>query len=121
MYSSADFSITPRPLYRSDGLKTFDVHSHPSPFGMRLNKIWENSPSLPSGVPGPDCPPANGLQIGKWMEEERISRAFPGLPAPLDYDLQRYGPSSPQADQAVQELDRWWESCFIFMSLKKYG
>ena len=29
MYSSADYSITPRPLYRSDGLKTFDVHAHP--------------------------------------------------------------------------------------------
>jgi len=29
MYSSVNFSITPRPLYRSDGLKTFDVHAHP--------------------------------------------------------------------------------------------
>ena len=29
MYSSADYSITPRPLYRSDGLKVFDIHSEP--------------------------------------------------------------------------------------------
>ena len=38
MYSSADFSITPRPLYRSDGLKTFDVHSHPLSIRDKIKK-----------------------------------------------------------------------------------
>ena len=29
MYSSADFSITPRPLYPADGRKVFDIHTQP--------------------------------------------------------------------------------------------
>ena len=29
MHSTVDYSITPRPLYRADGLKTFDVHTQP--------------------------------------------------------------------------------------------
>ena len=33
MYSTADFSITPRPIYRADGGKIFDVYSWP--YGIR--------------------------------------------------------------------------------------
>ena len=29
MHSSVDYAITPRPLYRADGLKTFDIHTQP--------------------------------------------------------------------------------------------
>ena len=29
MYSSVDYSVTPRPLYGSDGKKVFDIHSQP--------------------------------------------------------------------------------------------
>src|SRR6266852_3564569 len=29
MYSTADFSITPRPMYHADGRKFFDIHSWP--------------------------------------------------------------------------------------------
>ena len=42
MYSSVDFSITPRPLYRSDGLKTFDIHSEPLSIRDEIKKDWEN-------------------------------------------------------------------------------
>src|SRR5690349_25067596 len=31
MYSSADWSVTPRPIYPSDGRKIPDIYSHPSP------------------------------------------------------------------------------------------
>jgi hypothetical protein len=30
MYSTAEFSITPRPIYRADGGKIFDVYTHPA-------------------------------------------------------------------------------------------
>ena len=29
MYSTADYSVTPRPIYRADGNKIFGVYSHP--------------------------------------------------------------------------------------------
>ena len=43
MYSSADFSITPRPLYRSDGLKTFDVHSDPLSIREEIKMVAQAS------------------------------------------------------------------------------
>ncbi len=36
MYSSADWSVTPRPIYRSDGGKIFDIYSQPSDLRDRL-------------------------------------------------------------------------------------
>src|SRR5436190_1083525 len=30
MYSTADYSITPRPMYPADGRKVFDIYTHPS-------------------------------------------------------------------------------------------
>jgi len=38
MYSTADYSVTPRPLYPSDGRKLPDIHSHPMDFRDRLQK-----------------------------------------------------------------------------------
>lgn len=36
MYSSADYSVTPRPMYPSDGRKLPDVYSHPMDLRDRL-------------------------------------------------------------------------------------
>src|SRR3954463_7440831 len=30
MYSTADYSITPRPMYPADGRKVFDIYTHPA-------------------------------------------------------------------------------------------
>jgi len=36
MYSSADISITPRPLYPADGRKVFDIHTQPMDLRERI-------------------------------------------------------------------------------------
>ena len=36
MYSSAEWSVTPRPIYRADGLKVVDVYSHPADIRDRV-------------------------------------------------------------------------------------
>jgi len=36
MYSTADISITPRPLYPADGRKVFDIHTQPMPLRDRI-------------------------------------------------------------------------------------
>ena len=68
MYSSVDFSITPRPLYRSDGLKAFDIHSQPMNVRDQVKKDLETFPSPPSG----DLEPALNLPAGLQMLRGRL-------------------------------------------------
>ena len=48
MYSTADYSITPRPMYPADGRKVFDIYAALSRFATRSRKIGE----FPSGFWG---------------------------------------------------------------------
>ncbi len=54
MYSTADISITPRPLYLSDGKKVFDVHTQPMQLRDRLKKELGAFPSPHFWGPGSD-------------------------------------------------------------------
>jgi len=106
MYSSVNFSITPRPLYRSDGLKTFDVHAHP--LSLR-DQIKESLGVFPfPAFWGPKAGLASSRWIAdsaKWVEiEEAPNLSLVYIPH-LDYDFQRHGPDSPPARKAVRELD----------------
>ncbi len=107
MYSTANFSITPRPLYRSDGLKTFDIHSHP--LAIR-NEIKSELGDFPfPAFWGPQAGIASSEWIAgsaKWMEEKHspdLSLVY--LPH-LDYDLQRLGPNHPGIAKELQAIDK---------------
>ena len=107
MYSSADYSVTPRPLYRSDGLKTFDVHANP--IGMR-DEIKADLGDFPfSTFWGPRAGIASSRWIAesaKWTEEKYspdLSLVY--LPH-LDYDLQRLGPNHPDIQKELRAIDK---------------
>lgn len=106
MYSSANFSITPRPLYRSDGLKTFDIHAHPLEIREQIKRTLGEFPFASFWGPRAGLPSSEWIaRSAKWMEEtEAPDLSLVYLPH-LDYDLQRYGPASAQAEKAVRELD----------------
>lgn len=106
MYSSANFSITPRPLYRSDGLKTFDIHAHPLEIRDEVKKELGEFPFPSFWGPRAGLPSSQWIaESAKWMERrEQPDLSLVYLPH-LDYDLQRYGPESAQAEIAVRELD----------------
>ncbi|MBT3638405.1 MAG: alkaline phosphatase family protein [Opitutae bacterium] len=107
MYSSVDYSITPRPLYRSDGLKTFDVHSQP--LKLRDEVKRDLGPFPFHSFWGPKA----GIESSKWIAESAKwteNRFEPNLSLVylphLDYDLQRYGPEDPRIPQALQAIDQ---------------
>ncbi len=106
MYSSADYSITPRPLYRSDGLKTFDVHAHPLEIRDQVKESLGEFPFPSFWGPRAGLPSSQWIaESAKWMEErESPELSLVYLPH-LDYDLQRHGPDSSEAVTAVKELD----------------
>ena len=107
MYSSVDFSITPRPLYGSDGNKVFDVHTHPLPMREQIKRDLGEFPF--SAFWGPRA----GLASSKWIAaasrwiEEKHSPDLSLIYLPhLDYDLQRFGPSHPKVKNALNEVDQ---------------
>ena len=106
MYSSADWSITPRPMYLADGRKVFDVTSHP--LRIRDEVRRDLGPFPFPAFWGPAAGIASSTWIARsaeWIEERhRPDLSLVYLPH-LDYDLQRFGPDDPRAVTAAGEID----------------
>ena len=117
MYSSVDYSITPRPLYRSDGLKNFDIHSQPLSIRDEIKKDLGEFP-FPAF-----WGPRSGIDSSQWIAdaarwvEERHQPDLNLIYLPhLDYDLQRYGPNDPRCKRTVKEIDDLAGSLIEFLS-----
>ena len=107
MYSSADWSITPRPMYPADGRKVFDVYTHP--MGLREEIKAELGPFPFPAFWGPLAGIASSEWIARsaeWIEEKhRPDLSLVYLPH-LDYNLQRLGPDDPRLGADYREIDR---------------
>lgn len=107
MHSSADFTITPRPLYPADGSKHFDIHTQP--MGMREQIKADLGPFPFPAFWGPAAGIASSEWISssaKWVEEKHqptLSLVY--LPH-LDYCLQKDGPDAPNIPNEVRAIDR---------------
>ncbi len=106
MYSSADFSATPRPIYRADGLKYPGSYTYPADLNDKLENKLGTFPLFKFWGP------MTTIESSKWiadstiyiMEKEQPSLALSYLPH-LDYNLQRLGPNHPDIAKDVKELD----------------
>jgi predicted AlkP superfamily pyrophosphatase or phosphodiesterase len=100
MYSSADYSITPRPMYPADGRKVFDIHTWPYSIRTDIKKdlgefpfagFWGPAAGKQSPQGPPDCATRWIAESAKWIESKYSpSLALVYLPH-LDYNLQRHG------------------------------
>jgi predicted AlkP superfamily pyrophosphatase or phosphodiesterase len=107
MYSSADYSVTPRPMYPADGRKVFDVYAHPPLMRDELKRDLGEFP-FPSFW-GPRAGIASSEWIAdsaRWIEErEQPDLNLVYLPH-LDYGLQKWGPGAPEMEAEYQAIDR---------------
>lgn len=107
MYSTADWSVTPRPIYPADGRKIPDIYSEPAALRDRLTA--EHGPFPFFQFWGPRA----GLASSEWIARASISvdawfsptLLLVYLPH-LDYDLQRFGPSDPRTRASLVAIDR---------------
>jgi predicted AlkP superfamily pyrophosphatase or phosphodiesterase len=107
MYSSADYSVTPRPMYPADGRKLPDVWTHPGKLRASLQDELGTFPLFKFWGPGAS------LDSTQWISDAaiRVDQQFDPtltlvyLPH-LDYCLQRRGPSPEQSAVELAELDR---------------
>lgn len=106
MHSTADFAITPRPLYPADGRKVFDIHTQP----MDLREQVKNDLG-PFPFPafwGPAAGIASSQWIAasaKWIEEKHSPTLSLVYLPHLDYPLQKDGPLAPTIPAELEKID----------------
>lgn len=130
MHSSADFAVTPRPLYLSDGGKVFDIHTQPMGLRDRLKKDLGAFPFMNFWGPASGIESTKWIAASaKWIEEKHWpSLSLVYLPH-LDYNLQRVGLNMPliaedlkQVDEVVGDLIKFYERRQIqVILLSEYG
>lgn len=106
MYSSANWSVTPRPIYPADGRKILDVYSEPADLRDRLNAELGPFPFFSFWGPRADIRSSQWIAeasalVDQWYAPTLLLVYLPHL----DYDLQRWGPSDPRIRAEVRAID----------------
>lgn len=106
MYSTVDYSVTPRPMYPADGRKLPDVYTAPAGLRDELQQRLGTFPLF--NFWGPRA----SIEASRWIAEAAkfVERKFaPTLTLiyipHLDYNLQRLGPSDGGTVQDVRQVD----------------
>jgi predicted AlkP superfamily pyrophosphatase or phosphodiesterase len=137
MYSTADYSITPRPMYPADGRKVFDIYTHPFSIRADIKKDLGEFPfpafwGPAAGIKGkfePDQVSKWIAESAKWIESKyQPTLSLIYLPH-LDYNLQRLGPKHPEIqddfkriDAIIGDLIRFFDSRNVqILVLSEYG
>ncbi|HLW20432.1 MAG TPA: alkaline phosphatase family protein [Cyclobacteriaceae bacterium] len=106
MYSTADYSVTPRPLYPSDGRKLPDIHSHPMDFRDRLQKELGQFPLFSFWGPNANIESTRWIaeaskKVDQWTDPTLTLIYLPHL----DYKLQRVGIDFSKIAAELNEID----------------
>ena len=108
MYSSADWSATPRPMYPADGRKIPDHYAHPHPLHGELDAKLGTFPLFKFWGPMTDISSTDWIARATLhvMQTRNPTLTLTYLPH-LDYNLQRLGPdlAHPRVTQDLRELD----------------
>ena len=107
MHAAVDVAVTPRPVYPADGRKLPSIYTQPAELKGDLESTLGKFPLFDFWGP------RAGIRSSEWiaaatrnvMQTRRPTVTLCYLPH-LDYDLQRYGPDSPEAVRACGEIDR---------------
>jgi predicted AlkP superfamily pyrophosphatase or phosphodiesterase len=106
MASSADYAVTPRPIYKADGRKIPDCYAQPSALRQELTDKLGPFPLFSFWGP------ATNISSSRWiadasihvMETRNPTLTLAYLPH-LDYGLQRVGPDDPGIAKDLAEID----------------
>lgn len=106
MYSSADFSVTPRPQYLSDGRKMPDCYSHPADLRDRLQAELGTFPLFQFWGPGANIVSTRwiadaSMLVDKWHNPTLTLIYLPHL----DYCLQKFGTDFTKIATDLRQID----------------
>jgi predicted AlkP superfamily pyrophosphatase or phosphodiesterase len=106
MYATADWTVTPRPMYPADGRKLPDIYTQPAGLRDDLNRELGSFPLFRFWGPTADIESTRwiGRATLRVFEQQRPTLTLVYLPH-LDYNLQRLGPAHPAIARDVAEVD----------------
>ena len=129
MYSSVDYSLTPRPMYPADGRKIPDVYAHPETLRRLQDKLGQFPLFNYWG-------PTANIRASRWIADAAIetdklySPTLTLIYLPhMDYAPQKYGPVHravslewSQIDKVIERLHEFYTSRGVqVVLLSEYG
>lgn len=107
MYSSADYSVTPRPNYLADGRKIPDCYSHPAGLRDELQKELGQFPLFKFWGPGADLTSTQWIADASIYTDKKYNPTLTLIYLPhLDYGLQKWGQDLGKMSKDLHEIDK---------------
>ena len=106
MYSSVDYSVTPRPNYLADGRKIPDVYSHPAGLRDQLQQELGQFPLFEFWGPNTTINSSKWIAEASKQVEMRHNPTLTLIYLPhLDYALQKYNFEDTRTQKDIQQID----------------
>lgn len=119
MYSSVEYSVTPRPMYPADGRKIPDVYTHPMELRDELQDALGQFPLFKFWGP------ATSIEVSQWIGESakfvetKYDPTLSLIYIPhLDYNCQRHGPNHKSVEKDLQDVDDLCKDLITFYEAK---
>jgi predicted AlkP superfamily pyrophosphatase or phosphodiesterase len=120
MYSSADYSVTPRPNYLADGRKLPDCYSQPAELRDHLQSKLGQFPLFQFWGPGANIKSTQWIADAAMENEELHNPTLTLIYLPhLDYCLQKFGPDLAKIGKELQEIDEVVKQLVTFYQTKE--
>lgn len=119
MYSTVDYSVTPRPIYRSDGIKIEDSYTFPNKLRDELQNKLGRFPLFKFWGPNTSIESSKWIAESSKLVERKYNPTLTLIYLPqLDYCLQKSGPHSSQTTASLKELDHVCKDLIEFYESK---
>ena len=116
MHSTADVTVTPRPMYPADGRKIPDVWTQPASLRDELQSELGAFPLFRFWGPAADIRSSDWIARAAMRTIERHSPTLTLVYLPhLDYALQREGPRGKGVREELREIDRVFDALLQFL------
>ena len=120
MGMTTDMTVTPRPIYYSEGAKEPDCYTDPPALHDRLTDDFGTFPLLNYWGPTASIKSSKWIASAAWsiLTTDRPDLTLVYLPH-LDYDLQKFGPDAPEAIAAARAIDE--VATNLIQTARNYG
>jgi predicted AlkP superfamily pyrophosphatase or phosphodiesterase len=106
MYSTADFSATPRPQYHADGVKAPDCYTYPADLRDQLQEALGQFPLFSFWGPNANIKSSRWIaDASVWVDKKHDPTLTLIYLPHLDYCLQKFGPDFSKIAKELGEAD----------------
>ncbi|MBO9612385.1 MAG: alkaline phosphatase family protein [Dyadobacter sp.] len=106
MYSTADWSVTPRPQYHADGVKAPDCYTYPPELRDELQAELGQFPLFNFWGPNANIKSTRWIADASMSVEKKHNPTLTLIYLPhLDYCLQKFGPDFSKISKELNEID----------------